>query len=51
MILVDTSAWIEWLIGSVTGEKVADNLPDQQSWLIPDMVQLELSKWLAREVG
>lgn len=51
MILVDTSAWIEWLIGSATGDMVAECLPDQQDWLVPTMVQLELAKWLAREVG
>jgi uncharacterized protein len=51
MVLVDTSAWIEWLIGSPTGEKVADHLPIQADWLVPTMVQLELAKWLAREVG
>jgi predicted nucleic acid-binding protein len=51
MILVDTSAWIEWLIGSPSGEKVAGRLPEQPDWLVPTMVQLELAKWLAREVG
>lgn len=51
MVLVDTSAWIEWLIGSPTGEKVAEHLPEQADWLVPTMVQLELAKWLAREVG
>lgn len=51
MILVDTSAWIEWLIGSPTGEKLAGHLPDQADWLVPTMVQMELAKWLTREVG
>ncbi|MCC5970119.1 MAG: type II toxin-antitoxin system VapC family toxin [Pararhodobacter sp.] len=51
MILVDTSAWIEWLIGSATGDAVAADLPDQQDWLVPTLVQLELSKWLTHEVG
>ena len=51
MILVDTSAWIEWLIGSPTGDKLAVHLPDQADWLVPTMVQLELAKWLMREVG
>ena len=51
MILVDTSAWIEWLIGSVTGEKLTDHLPDQSEWLVPTIIQLELAKWLTREVG
>ena len=51
MILVDTSAWIEWLIGSSTGDALAGRLPEQAEWLVPTMVQLELSKWLTREVG
>jgi len=51
MILVDTSAWIEWLIGSATGDRVAEHLPEQPDWLVPTMVQLELFKWLSREVG
>ncbi len=51
MILVDTSAWIEWLVGSPTGEKLAGQLPEQGDWLVPTMVQLELAKWLSREVG
>lgn len=51
MRLVDTSAWIEWLIGSPTGELVAAHLPEQSDWLVPTMVQLELAKWLVREIG
>lgn len=51
MILVDTSAWIEWLIGSPTGEELEAHLPEQHEWLVPSMVQLELSKWLTREAG
>ena len=51
MILVDTSAWIEWLIDSATGDRVAEHLPEQAEWLVPTMVQLELAKWLTREVG
>jgi predicted nucleic acid-binding protein len=51
MRLVDTSAWVEWLIGSPTGERVSATLPEQRDWLAPTIVQLELAKWLAREVG
>jgi predicted nucleic acid-binding protein len=51
MRLVDTSAWVEWLIGSSTGERVEPALPDQQTWLVPTIVQLELAKWLTREAG
>lgn len=51
MHLIDTSAWVEWLAGSPTGEMVATHLPEQNDWLVPTMVQLELAKWLVREVG
>ncbi len=51
MVLVDTSAWIEWLVGSPTGDKLTEHLPQQSDWLVPTMVQLELAKWLTREVG
>jgi predicted nucleic acid-binding protein len=51
MRLVDTSAWIEWLIGSPLGTTLADELPERAQWLVPTLVQLELAKWLAREVG
>lgn len=51
MHLIDTSAWIEFLVGSPTGQEVEKHLPEQNEWLVPTMVQLELSKWLAREVG
>ncbi len=51
MVLIDTSAFIEWLMGSATGEKVEAHLPEQSDWLVPTMVQLELAKWLTREVG
>ena len=51
MRLVDTSAWIEWLIGSPVGSTVAAELPDRTQWLVPTIVQLELAKWLTREVG
>ncbi len=51
MRLVDSSAWIEWLIGSPIGETVAGYLPERTAWLVPTVVQLELAKWLSRERG
>lgn len=51
MRLVDTSAWIEWLIASATGKAVALEIPAREDWLVPTIIQLELAKWLAREVG
>jgi len=49
--IVDTSAWIECLIGSPVGAALASQLPDRGDWLVPTIVQLELAKWLTREVG
>jgi uncharacterized protein len=51
MRLIDTSAWIEWLIDSGPGRTVAPELPEREQWLVPTIVQLELAKWLTREVG
>jgi len=51
MRLVDTSAWIEWLTGSPLSPVLAAELPQASEWLIPTIVQLELAKWMAREVG
>ena len=51
MRVIDTSAWIECLIGSPLGATLAGELPDRGDWLVPTMVQLELAKWLTREVG
>jgi predicted nucleic acid-binding protein len=51
MRLVDTSAWVEWLIASPAGKRVEAALPAPENWLVPTIVQLELAKWLVREVG
>lgn len=51
MRLVDTSAWIEWLMASPTGKALHSAFPLNDEWLVPTIVQLELSKWLTREVG
>lgn len=48
--MVDTSAWIEWLIASGTGRALAERWPDRESTLVPTIVQLELAKWSAREL-
>ncbi len=49
--VVDTSAWIEWLTGSATGKKIGKILPAKENCIVPTIVQLELSKWLHRELG
>jgi len=48
--VVDTSAWIEWLIGSLTGRRIAREFPARDECIMPTMVQLELSKWSRREL-
>jgi predicted nucleic acid-binding protein len=49
--VVDTSAWIEWLIGSALGKRVAGQIPEKTDCIVPTIVQLELAKWLTREVS
>jgi predicted nucleic acid-binding protein len=49
--VVDTSAWIEWLVGSTTGKRLAKEIPDKPDCVVPTIVQLELAKWLTREMG
>jgi predicted nucleic acid-binding protein len=49
--VVDTSAWIEWLIASPVGKKLAREIPEKDLCIVPTIVQLELSKWLWRELG
>lgn len=49
--VVDTSAWVEWLIGSALGKRLRKEMPDKARCLVPTIVQLELSKWLTRERG
>jgi len=51
LCVVDTSAWIEWLTGSALGQKLGGQFPVKQQCIVPTIVQLELSKWLVREVG
>ncbi len=51
MRVVDTSAWIEWLMNTPICDAVAAALPQRAQWLVPTMVQLELAKWVAREAS
>lgn len=51
MVVVDTSAWIEWLVDSRLGRTLSKHFPDKAHCIVPTIVQLELSKWLMREVG
>jgi predicted nucleic acid-binding protein len=49
-VVVDTSAWVEWLIGSRLGEQLEPWMPRPAQCIVPTIVQLELSKWLLREM-
>lgn len=51
MRVVDTSAWLEYMSGSPTGQLVAAELPARREWLIPTIVQLEMTKFLLRTAG
>jgi uncharacterized protein len=51
MIVVDTSAWIEWLKATPAGHKIKPLLPADEDWILPTIVQLELAKWAKRELG
>jgi predicted nucleic acid-binding protein len=51
MRVVDTSAWVEWLTGSSVGRKLTGDMPARAECIVPTIVQLELSKWLWRELG
>jgi predicted nucleic acid-binding protein len=49
MRVVDTSAWIEWMLDSSIGQNVARELPPNDQWVVPTIVQYELARWLMRE--
>lgn len=51
MRVVDTSAWIEWLSDGSLRKTLAKEFPDKSQCVVPTIVQLELAKWLTREVG
>jgi predicted nucleic acid-binding protein len=51
MRVVDTSVWIEWIVGSPLVESLALELPTNDQWIVPTIVQYELSRWLAREMS
>lgn len=36
--VVDTSAWIEWLVGSALGKKLATDMPAQARCVVPTIV-------------
>lgn len=51
MRVVDTSAWIEWLLDSPLKAELALHWPSREATLVPTLVQHELTKWLCREAS
>ena len=51
MLVIDSSAWIEWLTDSALASKIAEHMPERDNIVVPTLVQLELVKWLKRERG
>ena len=49
MHLVDTSLWIETLLGTPLGAAAKREIPPFESCVVPTLVQHELYKWLCRE--
>jgi predicted nucleic acid-binding protein len=51
MRVIDTSAWIEWLVEGPLRKRLAKEIPERSQCIVPTIVQLELAKWLTREAG
>ena len=49
--VVDSSAWIEWLVDGPASAVLATEFPARSDCIVPTIVQLELAKWLTRERG
>ena len=50
-VVADTSVWVEWLLGGASSKTLAKQFPEKSRCIVPTIVQLELSKWLVRELG
>jgi predicted nucleic acid-binding protein len=51
MLVLDTSAWIEMLLGSRAGITFNQRMKEASGIIVPTIVQLELAKWALREDG
>ncbi len=47
--VVDTSAWIEWLVAGPAKAQLAVQMPERENCIVPTIVQMELARWLTRE--
>lgn len=50
-MVIDTSAWIDWLVDGPARPALEKHWPARDAVLVPTLVQLELAKWLTRERG
>ncbi|MBX9759047.1 MAG: type II toxin-antitoxin system VapC family toxin [Beijerinckiaceae bacterium] len=51
MAVIDTSVWIEFLLGTPIGKKMSSHFAERSRCIVPTIVQLELMKWLTREMS
>ena len=51
MVVIDTSAWIEWLLDSPLAGQIAIDSMAKAEICVPTIVQLELAKWLKRQIS
>src|SRR5271154_5769216 len=51
MRVVDTSAWIEWLLGTALGKRLEPELPSNDGWIVPTIVQYELMRAAIRALS
>lgn len=51
MRVIDSSAWIEWVIGSPDADRLSPFWPPREETIVPTLVQFELAKWALREAS
>ena len=51
MIVVDSSAWIELLMRGSLTPQIRTAFPSRETHVVPTIVQLEMTKWLRREIS
>ena len=51
MLVIDSSAWIEMIAGPPLAGRLRSKIPNRSECIVPTIVQLELAKWLKREMS
>ncbi|WP_421925950.1 type II toxin-antitoxin system VapC family toxin [Neoaquamicrobium sediminum] len=51
MRVIDSSIWVEWLDDGALAAHLEPELSELDTLIVPTMVQLEVTKWLLREIG